>query len=1093
MAGFVCLGVFLCLVPLVFSIVALTRLRGLKGELRAVRKQTALLEAQVNWLVEQFKAGTAKKREAAPAAIPAATAVLQQVVEPAQAVEQSPVMETPPVVEQPRTEAKDEAFARLTKQLPELVPGPEPQLPPLEEEPRITMAGALSMEEPAGAGRGAASTPPRPSVPLEQRLIQVAVAVGGVALALAGIFLVKVAFDRNYLNPFVRVVLGTVFGVALLGAGVWRRKKEAGIAQALSAAGVADLFACFLAATNLYHLVSPLTGFGLLAATTALAVVLSLAQGPFVALLGLVGGFLTPALIHTDHPSSLSLFGYLFLLHVGLTLVSRARGWAWLAALTVLASQAWVVIWLATQPWSPADGQVMGIFVLVSAFAVLGASLGQEAWGKEPSLSEGLSYLAVVIGLVLSGALLARSDFSNTEWAFLGLLSAACLVLAGLRSMYEPLAWAAAALVWAMLAWSGHGWEPAAPPDVHRLAVILAIFGTGFAAAAYGLAWRAQVPERWASLSMSCAVAYMLLAYWVIGRSPRTDLWAWLPVGLAVVYAGLSVPVYQRRARAGWNDFLETLVIGVLALFVTAPPMAFERATLTAVWSVLVPVSVLAVRLLRLRLPWIMAALVTTLVGLRLLLNPIVLDYGTGPSLWWNPVVWGYVPTACMLAAAVWLAAFQRPAEEAGGADMSGYIEAVAGLVVVAFATLFTHRIFNPATLDTLKIGIAERAALGNVWTFLGIALVLLGVWLRRFRGETTANLGKTLLVAAIVFVVLIEGVWLNPLFTTDSLGVGWANLLWPLFALPAAGLGAMALWLRRRETEAPALLTLCGTASLVLLFAFVSLMIRHAFNGPVLDITGGSAAEARIAERSTYPLLWLLMGTAMLVCGRKWRVMGLSVAGQLFAAAGTACVVLVAVLAFNPLMVNESVGAGSVVNWLLYAYGAPALLAGGLGIWLHNTAEAGERGEMDRAVGRAHGVAALLFLFVLVSLEVRRAFQGPILSGGHPGSAEMYAYSAAWAIFGTLLLLGGIVTRSAVLRWASLAVMLVTILKVFLLDVASLSDVLRIFSLLGLGLSLILLALLYHYCVFRAPAEPPPAGPADEATRGAAAPSGPA
>ncbi|HVX85265.1 MAG TPA: DUF2339 domain-containing protein [Phycisphaerae bacterium] len=1066
-AGFICFGVFLCLAALAFSIAALTWLDRLKKELRGARKQTALLESQVAWLVEQFKAQAKSGARESPTGRAVESPAVAE--EPATA---APAPAPPPPV-QPRSDGKDEAFARLTKRLPELAPGPEPELPPLEPEPSVTMAGALPMGEPAAPAQAKAARAPQPRVPLEQRLIQAAVAIGGVALALAGIFLVKVAFDRNYLNPFVRVVLGTAFGLALLGAGVWRRKKEEGIAQALSAAGVADLFACFLAATNLYHLVSPVTGFVLLAAATALAVVLSLAQGPFVALLGLVGGFLTPALIRTDHPSALSLFGYLFLLEVGLVLVTRARRWAWLAALTVLASQAWVVLWLATQPWNPADGQVLGVFVLGSAMTMLAASLADEAWDQDAAWSQALCYLALVMGLALSGALLARSDFSNMEWVFLGLLSAACVALAALRSAYEPLPWAAAALVWAMLAWSGRPWEGAAPADLWRVAVILALFGIGFAGAAYGLAWRSKTPERSACLSACCAVGYTLLAYWVLGRSPRSDVWAWLPVAVAAAYAGLGVPVYLRRQRAGWDDFLETMVVCILTLPLAAPPMAFGRATLTAMWSVLVPVSVLAGRLLRLRLPWIMGALVTTLVGMRLVINPMVLEYGTGPSLWWNPLIWGYVPAAIALAVAVWLTELLRPqSKEPDPGDISGYFELVAGLVVLSFATLFTHRVFNPAALDTAEIDVGERAALGNVWVFLGIALTLLGVWLRPLRGSTTATLGKAALVAAMSFVVVIEALWLNPLITTDYLGRGWANLLWPLFGLPAAGLGGMALWLRKRGTEAPALMTLCGTASLVLLFVLTNLLIRHAFQGPVLDITGGHGAEARIAERSTYPLAGMLLGMALLLCGRAWRVLGLSMAGQLFALAGTACVVLVAVLTFNPLFNSEPVGAGRLMNWLLYAYGAPALVAGALGVWLYHSAEGGEAGHPDRVLGRVHGIAALLFLFVLVSLEVRHGFQGPVLSGPGPSSAEMYAYSAAWAIFGTLLLLGGILTHSAVLRWASLAAMLLTMLKVFLLDVASLSDLLRVLSLLGLGVSLILLALLYHYFVFRRGAE---------------------
>jgi uncharacterized membrane protein len=172
--------------------------------------------------------------------------------------------------------------------------------------------------------------------------------------------------------------------------------------------------------------------------------------------------------------------------------------------------------------------------------------------------------------------------------------------------------------------------------------------------------------------------------------------------------------------------------------------------------------------------------------------------------------------------------------------------------------------------------------------------------------------------------------------------------------------------------------------------------------------------------------------------------------------------------LAWNPLVVADDVGAVKVFNWLLYAYGVPAALAAGMGMWLYRAAAGG--GQMpERVLGRALGVASIVFVWALVSLEVRQGFVGPVLNaGGKPSSAEMYAYSAAWGTLGTALLLGGIATRGVMLRWASLAMMLLTVLKVFLVDTANLSDVFRVLSFAGLGAALILLGLLYHYFVFR-------------------------
>jgi len=75
---------------------------------------------------------------------------------------------------------------------------------------------------------------------------------------------------------------------------------------------------------------------------------------------------------------------------------------------------------------------------------------------------------------------------------------------------------------------------------------------------------------------------------------------------------------------------------------------------------------------------------------------------------------------------------------------------------------------------------------------------------------------------------------------------------------------------------------------------------------------------------------------------------------------------------------------------------------------------------------------------------------------------------TAAWVLYGIALLVAGILRRGAILRYGSLTVMLLAVLKVFLYDTANLSDLYRVLSFLGLGASLLLLAFLYQRFVLR-------------------------
>ena len=111
---------------------------------------------------------------------------------------------------------------------------------------------------------------------------------------------------------------------------------------------------------------------------------------------------------------------------------------------------------------------------------------------------------------------------------------------------------------------------------------------------------------------------------------------------------------------------------------------------------------------------------------------------------------------------------------------------------------------------------------------------------------------------------------------------------------------------------------------------------------------------------------------------------------------------------------------------------------------------------------------AALVLGFLTLTLEVRQAFHGTVLRGGATTNAEMYTYSLVWVLFAISLLVAGIVTRGTVLRYGSTVVMLVAVGKVFLVDTARLEDLYRVFSLFGLGVTLMVLAYLYQRFVFR-------------------------
>ena len=108
-------------------------------------------------------------------------------------------------------------------------------------------------------------------------------------------------------------------------------------ANAMDGAGIAILYATLFAMHALWHLLPASAVFVLMLIVTAIAVLLSIRRDSvFIALLGLVGGFATPALLSTGENKPVALFSYLLLLNVGLLWVAIQRRWPLLTALSVV-------------------------------------------------------------------------------------------------------------------------------------------------------------------------------------------------------------------------------------------------------------------------------------------------------------------------------------------------------------------------------------------------------------------------------------------------------------------------------------------------------------------------------------------------------------------------------------------------------------------------------------------------------------------------------------------------------------------------------------------------------------------------------------
>ncbi|HWW60428.1 MAG TPA: DUF2339 domain-containing protein, partial [Thermoanaerobaculia bacterium] len=146
--------------------------------------------------------------------------------------------------------------------------------------------------------------------------------VGWVAVVLilfATAFFLKYAFDNRWIGELGRVSIGIAFGIGMCLAGFRYQQRGWRIfAQILTGGGVVLLYLSTYAAFGYYHLVGQKTAFVYLAVLIAEAAALALVyNAPAIAIMALIGGLLTPLLLHSDRNQYRSFFLYLIALDAG--------------------------------------------------------------------------------------------------------------------------------------------------------------------------------------------------------------------------------------------------------------------------------------------------------------------------------------------------------------------------------------------------------------------------------------------------------------------------------------------------------------------------------------------------------------------------------------------------------------------------------------------------------------------------------------------------------------------------------------------------------------------------------------------------------
>jgi uncharacterized membrane protein len=402
--------------------------------------------------------------------------------------------------------------------------------------------------------------------------------LGGLALFLGVVFLVKYSFENNLITPVGRIAIGGVIGVGLIALGAWLgRGRYRVTGQSLCATGIVILYADLFAAHSFYGLISLTTAFFAMSAVTLLSFLLAVGmKAQVIVILGLLGGFVTPVLLPSGYDNSPALFLYIALLDLGVAAVALRQNWKYLLLLAAVGTSLTQIGWAARFFEPSKGGRAFWIFLgfeaLFVAVTVRGRKDRRDHWSTAAASLSG--FTALTFGFWIS----AHPVIAHHPLFFFGfvfLADALLLVRPVLGIAPRLIAAGAGTLTFALCA----GWivlfANQSPLNVSLAAIV--IFALLHAATTPGKTWRAGLPPLTATGTIMPFVLLVILFERVALSNP-TPVFLIAFVLCAILLAAAIV------RRADWMAGSALLGFAFLELVWQGDRFTNEQAGPTLVW-----------------------------------------------------------------------------------------------------------------------------------------------------------------------------------------------------------------------------------------------------------------------------------------------------------------------------------------------------------------------------------------------------------------------------------------------------------------------------------------------------------------------------
>jgi uncharacterized membrane protein len=228
----------------------------------------------------------------------------------------------------------------------------------------------------------------------------------GIGILVLGIgFFVKYAIDQNWIKPmgpYGRVFVGILCGGILLGIGHKMRKTFTAFSSVMAGGGIAVLYLTITIAFQQYQIFSQTAAFVIMIGITAFTVALSLGYNKIeLAIVAILGGFGSPAMVSTGAGNYVVLFSYILVLNVGMLVLAYYKKWNLVNIICYVFTILLYGSWLATKFDGNNASEVRGHLFFSTAFYLVFFAMNMVN-----NLKERREFKAIEFSLLLSNTFL---------------------------------------------------------------------------------------------------------------------------------------------------------------------------------------------------------------------------------------------------------------------------------------------------------------------------------------------------------------------------------------------------------------------------------------------------------------------------------------------------------------------------------------------------------------------------------------------------------------------------------------------------------------------------------------------------------------